>query len=396
MHVRFVILWLSNCCAAVACVGTAPLRENFQGVPPRALSSSSVGSAPEDLQGPTSAPSATSAATDRLATEPEPLPIPPSGAGEERWRPEERDDGPCRSYRDEKEPHRIEEPGGKRRLFSWHGYVAKTIRIERVIEGAARRHCVVVAWPSGRRGTDGQETHVAERIDDAWLRAIENTLARLPFRHAALVKRVVIDNRPTEHGIAPFDRRAPDDARDGHTVWLHERLFIEPNHWARGNHGAYWSYHLDRDKEAVAEQKLDHDRFSPVLLHEIGHLVGYHLVNPSSAIEETPRCARVCGDEGGCRALPQEERERGCVSPYCMAFKFDAGTENWAEQYRLYFQSKTTRGLLESEHATCFGVLDGEALNDGRKPPWEAGLPDIPSFRRSLWKSCGEKPCKKL
>jgi hypothetical protein len=236
---------------------------------------------------------------------------------------------------------------------------------------------------------------VARVIGDAWLRAIENTLERLPPKHQLVVQRVVIDDRPTEHGIGPFDRRAADDARDGRTLWLHQRLFVDKNHWAQGNFGAYWSYHANEDGIAIHGQPADHALFSPVLLHEIGHLVGYSLINGDPALQEAPPCAHMCGDRpGGCKGLDDKRREESCASPYCMPFKFQTGTENWAEQYRLFFQSKATRDTLSRQRDTCSATLD--KLTEGQAAPWERGLPDIGHYRKSRWKSCGDKPCKPL
>lgn len=295
----------------------------------------------------------------------------------------------CASFRDGEPDRTLEEPGGPARTFSFHGYVARSLRIER---DGATPHCVTVAWPPGARNSDGKPVSVAARLDVGWLRGIENTLQRLPPRHLRVVKRIVIDDRPTEHGIAPFDRRTAGDARDGHTVWLHERLFTEPNHWANGNHGRYWSYHVDRDGQVLDDQPDGHDRFSPVLLHELGHLVAYSVVNGDPSNESVPPCARVCGDRGGCRGLDPAAREEGCLSPYCMPFKFETGTENWAEQYRLFLQSSTTRRLLGAAKSPCEPVL--VASTDGDAPPWDRGLPDIADFRRSHWKSCGDRACK--
>jgi hypothetical protein len=319
------------------------------------------------------------------------------GPAGERWAAGLIDDGPCPSYRESKALARVDEKGAVRKLFSSHGYVARTVRVERVIEGKPRSHCVRVAWPPGRRSTHDKPVRVAARIDDGWLRGIENTLARLPWRHLQAVRRVVIDNHPTEHGIAPFDRRSADDGRDGHTLWLHERLFTERNHWAHGNHGAYWSYHVDIDGKAFDDQPADHALFSPVLLHEIGHLVAYNVVNGSASNEAVPACARVCGDDkGGCKGLSDAERERGCISAYCMPFRFETGTENWAEQYRFYYQSALTRSLLAASKSACFALLDAPSggLNDGRAPPWTEGLSDIATFQKTRWKSCGERACK--
>ena len=293
---------------------------------------------------------------------------------------------PCEAWREHEAPVRVEEPGGPRKSFSWHGYVGRRIAV-------SPDQCVVVAWPPGDETSEGKPIAVAKHVTDAWLRAIENTLARLPPRHAALVSRVVIDNRPTEHGIAAFDRGAPDDGRDGHTIWLHERLFTERNHWARGNYGAYWSYHASEDGVVIATQPREHGLFSPVLLHEIGHLVSYALASGARMREEVPPCAAVCGDRpGGCRGLSDAAREDGCISAYCTPFKYETGTENWAEHFRLFFQSALTRRLLTQAKSPCAAEL--EKLADGVKAPWENGLPDMATFHRSRWKSCGERACK--
>ncbi len=242
-------------------------------------------------------------------------------------------------------------------------------------------------WP-GASATTPRAPEIAGLIDDAWLRLIENTLARLPEAHAARVLRVVIDDRPTEHGIAPFDRGDPSDARDGRTLWLHHRLFTEKNHWAHGNFGSYWSYHVQRDGVTVDGSPRDHALYSPVLMHEIGHLVAYSLAKPDAVGEVTPACARTCGDRGDCARLSPEERERGCVSPYCMPFKVAVGTENWAEQYRLFFQGPGARAALEAARAGCLPLLrelGGERALDG---DGDGG------YRRSRWDSCGGRACK--
>lgn len=314
----------------------------------------------------------------------------------ERWREGYVDSGPCTSYRESPELMTVSDLGGKKLRYSVEGYVAQHIRVERSIDGVVRSHCALVAWPKGKKSADGKRVTVAARIDAGWLRAIENTLSRLPWLHLQNVRRLIIDNRPTEHGIAPFDRESPDDGRDGKSIWLHERLFEEPNHWARGNHGSYWSYHVDVDGVAFDELPADHERFSPVLLHEIGHLVAYNVINGAPANEAVPACAKVCGDNGGCKTLSDEAKEQGCISAYCMPFRFETGTENWAEQYRFYYQSALTRSLLSASKSACFSVLDDPAsgINAGRPAPWSDGLTDITTFRRTRWKSCGERQCK--
>lgn len=287
----------------------------------------------------------------------------------------------------------LTEPGGPKRLFSVDGYRARALRFG---AGTAAEHCVVVAWPAGSVTNDGKPSGVAARIDPAWFTLIRNTLVRVPASHARLVRRIVVDNRPTQHGIAPFDRQSPDDARDGHSIWLHEHLFVAPNHWARGNFGSYFAYHVNRNGAVVDGSPPQHDLFSPVLLHEIGHLVMYGRVNAGMqgvAAASAPACAATCGDRGDCDALGATEREAGCVSPYCMPFRFRTGTENFAEQYRFFYQGSRTRGLLATGAAGCLAVL--EADNAGGAP-WQRGLPDMTTFRRSVWDSCGGRACKRF
>jgi hypothetical protein len=290
----------------------------------------------------------------------------------------------------------LAEPEGPRRHFSVHGYVARVLRIEREIDGVPHRHCISIAWPPGDTNSDGRPVTVAAHVDDGWLRGIENTLARVPWPHVEILARIVIDDRPKEHGIAPFDQNSADDARDGHTIWLHEQLFTEPNHWGRGNYGAYWSYHVDQDHERLDGQPADHRLYSPVFLHELGHLVAYNVVNRNAADPSAPRCAKMCGDRGGCEDLTPADREAPCISPYCMPFNVATGTENWAEQYRFYYQSSKTRGLLGRAQTPCLSVLSkhDRERDEARPAPWETGLPDLSKFQRSLWESCGEKACK--
>ncbi len=290
-------------------------------------------------------------------------------------------------------PRILREPGGPKREFSVDGYTARALAIERVDAGQEQSHCLSVAWPGSGTNSHGQRVGVARSIDEAWLRAIQNTLLRLPFSHVVLVRRIVIDNRPTEHGIAAFDRQDASDARDGHTLWLHEHLFVDANHWARGNYGSYWGYHVDRDGRVIDGAGPDHDLFSPILLHEIGHLVMYwianaHLSGPEAA--SNVQCAATCKDRGDCSSLTKAAREAGCVSPYCAPFRFESSTENWAEQYRLFFQSSASKQALGRAGAGCLSLL----MRDSVPPPWERGLPDIKSYRRSLWDSCGGRACK--
>jgi hypothetical protein len=277
------------------------------------------------------------------------------------------------------------------------GYVARALRISRGSGPLARSHCIAIAWPPGGRNSAGKATRVAREIDAAWFRAIENTLARLPWSHVQVIERFVIDDRPTLHGVAPYDRQSPDDARDGHTIWLHSHLFRDKNHWVRGNHGKYWGYHTNKDGTAFDGRPADHDLFSPVLLHEIGHTVMYNLVNPAAEAVRTPDCARTCGDsEQGCEKLDLGAREAGCISAYCMPFDFPGSTENWAELYRFHYQSSLTRGLLARSRAECSKVLADLDLDGAAplEPPWQRGLPDMVKFQPTLWKSCGGRACK--
>jgi hypothetical protein len=285
--------------------------------------------------------------------------------------------------------------GSPKRLFSVDGYRARTLLLG---AGAAGQHCVVVAWPAGPVSSDAKPSRVAARIDPAWFAVIENTLARIPASHARTVRRIVIDNRPKEHGIAPFDRQSLDDERDGHTIWLHEHLFLAPNHWARGNFGFYFAYHVNRDGTVIDGAAPDHDLFSPVLLHEIGHLVMYQRINTGlqgAAATSAPACAEMCGDRGDCDGLVAAERETGCVSPYCMPFRFRTGTENWAEQYRFFYQGSRTRSLLSEGAAGCLDLLAAQSAAEApRGTPWQRGLPDMTTFRPSRWDSCAGRACK--
>lgn len=305
---------------------------------------------------------------------------------------------PCR---DEslREPSVLREPGGPKRYFSVDGYIGKRMIVTRDVAGVTRRHCISVAWPPGDTNTAGKPCRVAKDIDPSWFRAIQNTLARIPWSHVELLRRFVIDDRPTAHGVAPYDRKSPDDARDGHTIWLSSHLFRDPNHSLRGNYGTYWAYHVNVDGVAFDGKKPDHQLFSPVLLHEIGHTVMYNLVNPESDPVSTPECARTCADTPeGCAALSPDRRERGCISTYCRPFDYPGSTENWAELYRFHYQSSTTRALLARAEASCLGELariDTDTNGGDSLPaPWERGLPDIARFRPSRWKSCNGRPCK--
>jgi hypothetical protein len=280
-------------------------------------------------------------------------------------------------------------PTSSDRVFGFGGYFRRDFPVE-LADGV---HCVEVLYPDGDSSQGKVPCHTSEHIDAGWYRLLSNTLARLPASHARLVQRFVIDNRPKEHGIAPFNRQSADDARDGHTIWLHERLFEEPNHWAFGNHGRYWSYHVDRDGPVANDADAAHGLFSPVLIHEIGHLVSYRATSPDSSGETVPACAEVCGGKS-CKKVPQAEREAPCISPYCMPFKNDVGTENFAEQYRFFFQSSLTRRLLAEKKDSCSSLLESLVPQGEIATPWEAGAPDVPTFHRALWKSCRDSTCK--
>lgn len=278
--------------------------------------------------------------------------------------------------------------------FSAHGYRAQTLRVALSDARSKGPHCVTVAWPGGNANSDEQLCRVAAHIDAAWFRLLENTLRRVPPHHARTVRRFIIDDRPSAHGIAAYDRADPKDGRDGHTIWLSEHLFVAPSHFERGNFGSYVAYHTDVEEAVVDGQPEDHELFSPVLLHEIGHLVMYHRANPASDRTSTPECARTCAERHACAGLPLARRERSCISPYCQPFKFESSTENWAEQYRFFYQGSQTRRMLalagEAE-PNCFFTLS----RDDRGPaPWERGMPDMTSFQRSRWDSCYGRSCK--
>ena len=282
-----------------------------------------------------------------------------------------------------------------RRFFSIDGYLERKLAVELRGDTGTEMHCVRIAWPPGSRNRDGAKSSVAERIDEAWFRVIANTLARVPQSHARVLERVVIDNRPKEHGIAAHDRARGDDARDGRTLWLHEHVFLEPNHWARGNYGDYFSYHVDQDKQIIDGSSADHALFSPVILHELGHLVMYRLVNgrhAGPAATSAPSCADTVSSAAGSSPRSPAELEAGCVSPYCRSFQFNARTENWAEQYRFYYQGSATREALLRSGGTCTPLL--RQLEPAASPaPWQRGLPDS-GFRKSRWQSCNGRACK--
>lgn len=109
-------------------------------------------------------------------------------------------------------------------------------------------------------------------------------------------------------------------------------------------------------------------------------------------------------DDGSCSKLSKSQRELPCISPYCRPFKYMPSTENWAEQYRFFYQSSTTRDLLAVAGlgaANCLQVLQSHdaptvdnSPTDEALPPWRRGLPDIVNFHPSRWDSCGGRACK--
>jgi hypothetical protein len=199
--------------------------------------------------------------------------------------------------------------------------------------------------------------------------------------------------------VAPFHRGTPDDdARDGRTIWLNEHLFIGVNHWVHGTYGHYWAYHLPVDSVSVDKLRADHDLFSPVLLHEIGHLINYNVINGSPSDATCPKCSEMCGDRKNCKELKPEQREALCATAYCTGHGHESGTENWAEIYRWYYAGRTTRAWLASQVPECFAVLDGNGtdggINLGRAAPWDDGLAEVIGYRKTRWETCKGAACK--
>ena len=317
----------------------------------------------------------------------------------ERWTEAHRSVESCEDFRQAQWAEAYKDPHGAKRKFGYDGYVFRRVAVQREIAGKVRLHCVRVYYPQGDKSAAGKTVRISQRIDAAWFRLIENTLTRLPWLHLQTVHAFVIDDRPILHGIASFSREDPKaDARDGHTIWLNQRLFTRPNHWGPGNYGKYWAYHVQYDDTRVDGQRDDHDLFSPVLIHEIGHLVNYSIVNGSPADPTCPRCAWMCGDHDNCKDLKQEEKEAYCVTSYCTGFGYSSGTENFAEMYRWFYQGSETRELLAKHFESCFDFLDDErdadGLNGGRGAPWELGLGEVVSYRKTLWDSCGGRACR--
>jgi hypothetical protein len=306
----------------------------------------------------------------------------------------------CPDYRAVKGAYAYRDPHGPDRSFTYDGYAYRHVAATRVIDGVQRTHCVRVFHPSGPKTAAGKPVRISHYIDPAWYRLLENTLQRLPWLHLQTVHTFVIDDRPILHGIASFSRNDPSaDARDGHTIWLNQRLFTQPNHWGPGNYGRTWSYHVQRDGEVVDNQASDHDLFSPVLIHEIGHVVNYAVVNGSPSDPACPSCAHMCGDRKTCDSATPAQREAPCATAYCTGFGYASGTENWAEMYRWFYQGSETREMLATTFAACFDVLDdeqdGDGINGGFPPPWELGLGEVTSYRKTLWDSCDRKACKR-
>jgi hypothetical protein len=123
--------------------------------------------------------------------------------------------------------------------------------------------------------------------------------------------------------------------------------------------------------------------------------VMYQLVNPPEEPQTAPPCAWTCAD-GECTGLSPRARELHCISPYCKPFQMPGSTENWAEQYRFYYQSAITRALLRDSGRSCSAVLVEKDAWQGapHPPPWDLGLPDIATFQTSRWDSCGGNSCK--
>lgn len=356
--------------------------------PPRAVSS-----AASALPKPVLSAAASASAPFAVATASAPAPS-ASAVAAELWTDKHRSSTGCLDYRTHKLLGQYSDPHGPKRKFGYDGYVYREIEISRVIDGAMRSHCVRVYHPAGYKTAEGKMVYVRDRIGPAWYRLIERTLARIPWLHLQQVEAIVIDNRPILHGVAPFSRgNAAEDARDGHTIWLNERLFTRPNHWAHGNYGHYWAYHVQSDQVTVAGQAPDHELFSPVLLHEIGHLVNYNLANGSASEPSCPPCARMCGDFKSCKDLDDKGKEAFCATAYCTGFGFSSGTENFAEMYRWYYQSSATRALLQRHFADCYRYFE-DVINVGSPAPWQAGLKDGAEYRRTRWDSCRGGACK--
>ena len=311
-------------------------------------------------------------------------------AQHETWGSEYQSAADCDDYRTSQWPHKSPDNPSTKRVFGYEGYLYQRVAVTRNIDGVERTHCVRIYFPPASRTAAGKTVRIIDYIKPSWFRVIENTMQRLPWLHLQLVKAIVIDDRPTLHGIASYSRRDPSkDARDGHTIWLNKRLFLEPNGFVTGNYGTYWAYRLSEDGQRASSLAPDHELFSPVLIHEIGHLVMYHRVNGKPWDVSCPACSRMCGDHGNCADLSQYEREAYCVTPYCTGFGYSSGTENFAEMYRWYYQSELTRGWLSQHYGACHALF---ARMDGGLPaPWQRGLSEVHGYRVSRWDSCRAK-----
>jgi len=319
----------------------------------------------------------------------------------ERWTDAHQSAERCEDYREARWAQVYKDPHGPDRKYGYDGYVYRNVAIRRQIEGRERLHCVRVYHPAGDKSAAGKVVRISQRIDAAWYRLIENTLSRLPWLHLQAVHAFVIDDRPILHGVASFSREDPTkDARDGHTIWLNQRLFTKANHWGPGNYGKYWAYHVQYDRTIVDGYAAEHDLFSPVLIHEIGHIVNYNVVNGSASDPTCPRCAWMCGDHDNCKGLKPEQKEAYCATSYCTGFGYASGTENFSEMYRWFYQGSETRALLKQHFEPCFSLLDdeedGEGLNGRWEAPWELGLGEVVGYRKTLWESCGERACREF
>jgi hypothetical protein len=335
-------------------------------------------------------------ATEAASIEDAPVEAPvdaPEGEPGERWTDAHRSVDECIDYATAKWAEVYADPNGPDRKYGYDGYVFRRVAIRRTIGGAERLHCLRVYYPPKDRSAAGKPVRISQLIGAPWYRLIENTLSRLPWLHLQLVRTIVIDDRPILHGVASFSRNEPStDARDGHTIWLNQRLFTQVNGWGPGNYGRYWAYRVNRDGVHAHGSPVDHELFSPVLIHEVGHLANYHVVNGSGADPTCPQCAWMCGDHDNCKDLKPEQREAYCATAYCTGFGYASGTENFAEMYRWYYQGSETRALLEKHFEPCFRLL--EELNGGWGAPWEAGLGETGEYRKTLWESCAGRPCR--
>ena len=284
----------------------------------------------------------------------------------------------------------------KRRQFSIDGYLERNLGLMLTGDAGPELHCLRVAWPAASRSADGGTSAVAGRVNEAWFRAIANTLTRVPRRtHGSCNGSSSTTGRENTASRHTTGRGRTTHAT-GAPIWLHEQVFLAKNHWARGNYGSYWSYHVNEDERTIDGAGPEHALFSPVLLHELGHLVMYRLVNArftGPAATSAPACAEASVKTASQAPRTPAMLEAGCVSPYCRSFQFDARTENWAEQYRFFYQGSATRDALVRSGANCAPLIKQlEPASDA--PPWQRGLPDSGAFRKSRWQSCNGRACK--